>query len=468
MNPKSLDTRHSKSGSVSAVSKSLLAASLGAVLATPLPGQERTVRLEEVIVYATRLPRTIDEIAGTVSLITAEDIERELVDDLDDLVRFQPGVSISTASRGGHEGFSIRGMGGNRVLTVIDGIRSNDIFEAGPASYGRDSIETDNIKSVELIRGPASALYGADAIGGAVILTSKEPRDYIETGQAAWNLRVSAADADDQYRGGFTGAFQFGNVGLMAQYSHRQFAEHEVNGPGSLNPQDGDSDSLLLQVFWDVAPDQQLRFSVDNFAQEVATQLESEIGRSVSNSLGLDDTERLRVGVRYQWEAGLAMFDGLELDLNTQDTDATQYTEQTRTSYSFINPRDPRTYRGTHAIRRSTFEFNQQTQALNLNLRKTIDAGSVTHSLAYGANLEETDTERPAQSLRTGTCERSDQLPDFGVPVRTAGGISEQDDSGHLDLALRTLSAGRDRLWKQRSGVDPGSSLRPLPHEGDA
>ena len=90
-------------------------------------------------------------------MITAEDMEREVAQDLDDLVRFQPGVSISTATRGSHEGFSIRGIGGNRVLTILDGIRSNDIYHAGPSSYGRDNMDTDNIKTVELIRGPCSA-----------------------------------------------------------------------------------------------------------------------------------------------------------------------------------------------------------------------------------------------------------------------------------------------------------------------
>ena len=82
------------------------------------------------------------------SVVTAEDIERELAEDLDDLVRFQPGVSMATASRGGNEGFAIRGIGGNRVLTVVDGIRSNDIYHAGPSSYGRDNFDTDNIKAV--------------------------------------------------------------------------------------------------------------------------------------------------------------------------------------------------------------------------------------------------------------------------------------------------------------------------------
>ena len=263
--------RQSQSGKWLAVSRSLLAAIFGIALAGPAAGQESDDLIEELIVNATRLPRTIEDIAGTVSVIAADDMEREVAQDLDDLVRFLPGVSISTATRGGHEGFSIRGIGGNRVLTVLDGIRSNDIYDAGPSSYGRDNLDTDNIKTVELIRGPASALYGADAIGGAVILTSKAPGDYLEGDRAAFNLRASAADADAQYRGGFTAASQFGDVGLLAQYTHRQFAEQEVNGPGSLNPQDGRSDSLLLQLHWEVSPGQQLGFSMDNFVDEIET-----------------------------------------------------------------------------------------------------------------------------------------------------------------------------------------------------
>ena len=378
----------------------LLAAGIGFALAAPAAARESDAAgdnaVEELIVNATRLPRTIENIAGTVSLITAEQIEREMTEDLDDLVRFQPGVSMSTASRGGNEGFSIRGIGGNRVLTVIDGIRSNDIFDAGPATYGRDSIDTDNIKRVELIRGPASVLYGADAIGGAVILTSREPRDYLEAGRAThFSLRASTADADEQSRAGFTAAFQTGAAGLLAQYTRREYAEQEVGGPGALNPQDGASDSLLLQLFWDLAPGHQLQLSMDNFVEETATELVSDIGRSVSESSGLDETERRRAGMRYQWRAGLALFDDLEISYNRQDTDASQFTAQVRTSYSFLNPRDPRTFGGTNAARETTFEFNQQTTAVNLNLRKTVEAGSITHSFAYGGNFEQTDTERP-------------------------------------------------------------------------
>jgi len=374
----------------------LAAACAGLALPVSATAQEGDTDIEQLVITATRLPRTVENIAGTITLVSAEQIERELTEDIDDLVRFQPGVSLSTARRGGNEGFSIRGIGGNRVLTIIDGIRGSDIYQAGPASHGRDNIDTDHIKTVELIRGPASVLYGADAIGGAVILTSKAPQDYLAPDQDRhFSMRASTADADSQTRSGFTAAYQRSALGLLAQYTHRAFAEQQVAGPGSLNPQDGTSDSLLLQAHWDAAPGHQLRFSVDRFVEKTKTRLDSDIGRTVTASHGLDDTRRLRFGLHYQWLAGLALFDDLEFSINEQDTEALQHTEQLRTSYSFVDPRDPRSHGGVAALRQTDFEFNQQTFALNLNLRKTVLQDSVTHSLAYGANFEQTETQRP-------------------------------------------------------------------------
>ena len=457
-------------GRLRAASRSLLPVSLAVMLVGPAAGQEDNDRIEELIVNATRLPRTIADIAGTVSLVTAQDIERELAEDLDDLVRFQPGVSMATATRGGNEGFAIRGIGGNRVLTVVDGIRNNDIYHAGPSSYGRDNFDTDNIKAVELIRGPASVLYGADAIGGAVIVTSKEPGDYLGGDRVAFNVRASAADADEQYRGGFTAAFEGPAAGFLAQYTHRAFAERDVNGPGTLNPQDGGSDSLLLQLFWDASEGHQLRFSVDNFVEDVATQLDSEIGRTVSSSMGLDETERLRIGLRYLWDADLALFHELELDLNDQTTDASQYTEQTRTSYSFINPREPRTYRGTSALRQSTLDFDQQTQSLNLNLRKTIALGSVTHSLAYGASVEATDTQRPRnrceENLASGdvTCRISaypfappEVFPNKTIPDTSTerSGLYLQDEIVFGGRRLSLIPGARYDRYEMNAMPDP-------------
>ncbi len=373
-----------------------------ATLGSSVAAQDSVSRIEELTITATRLPRTIENIAGTVSVLSDEIIERELAIDLDDLTRFQPGVTMNTASRGGNQGFSIRGIGGNRVLTVIDGVRSNDIYAAGPSSYGRDSFEIDNLKSVEIIRGPASVLYGADAMGGAVILNSKTAEDYVQSDSGTYfNVLASAADADEQYKLGATAAVQSGDVGLLARATRREFEEQEVNGPGSLNPQDGESDNLLLQAFWDVAPGHKLIASYETFMEENLLTLESDLSASVTQSNGFDETERQRFGLQYLWQGETALADDLQFIWNLQTTDALQNTVQERTSFSFIDPRNPRSFGGTQALRVTDFEFNQETTAFNLNLRKSVVTTGATHSLAYGFNYDATDTERPRNRCET-------------------------------------------------------------------
>ncbi|KAK0361205.1 hypothetical protein LTR94_024289, partial [Friedmanniomyces endolithicus] len=129
---------------------------------------------------------------GTISVITDAQIEAMLATDIKDLIRFEPGVSVPTsparfsaalsgAGRDGNSGFTIRGMGGNRVLIVQDGVRVPDGFAFGAQSVGRGGYnDLDLVKSVEILRGPASALYGSDGIA----LTGRDPID-VYSGSAA-------------------------------------------------------------------------------------------------------------------------------------------------------------------------------------------------------------------------------------------------------------------------------------------
>ena len=81
-------------------------------------------RLETVTVVGTRTARDPADVAATITVIDTARIERELARNIADLVRFEPGVSVGgTGSRFGLTGFNIRGMDGNRVLTLVDGVR---------------------------------------------------------------------------------------------------------------------------------------------------------------------------------------------------------------------------------------------------------------------------------------------------------------------------------------------------------
>ena len=144
--------------------------------------------------------------------MTLEDIENELSRDIKDLIRYEPGISVSnSAGRFGLSGFNVRGIDGNRVLIEVDGIPVPDSFGIGSfASAGRDFVDIESLKQVEILRGAASSLYGSDAIGGVVAFVTKDPADYFGAGTGPVHADGSAAwyDADDSYTATATGAWK--------------------------------------------------------------------------------------------------------------------------------------------------------------------------------------------------------------------------------------------------------------------
>lgn len=429
------------------------------LIAPTIAAQGTPERVEEVMVTATLLPRSVDEIAGTVSVVSLEEIERQLIEDLNEVTRLQPGVTMDVASRGGNQGFAIRGIGGNRVLTVIDGVRSSDIYAAGPSSYGKDAFEMDDLRAVEIIRGPASVLYGADAMGGAVILRSKDPRDYLKNGKSsALSVRSSASSVNDLLKTGVSYAFQNGDIGSVVQFTKRDFEEMESPNELKLNPQDGESNAWLWKSVWQPSEAHILRLTIDSSEEEIATRIDSELSGSVLESNGMDSTDRLRLSLNHSWAADLAFADQVETQLHWQRTDGEQRTQQLRTSYSFINPRNPQTYGGTQAQRYSDFEFNQETAGAGITLTKQFGNEGLQHAMVYGFSAERTDTARPRQrcDIQVSTGDLACAIPSypFASPevfpnktfpdtATTRAGIFLQDEISVGDGALRLIPGVR-------------------------
>src|SRR5690606_27267502 len=271
------------------------AAALGAALpASAEDGFEidlnQPVRVAPVTVVGTRTERRVDEVPASVSVITAKDIETNLVTDIKDLIRFEPGVSVPTsparfsaalsgAGRDGNSGFTIRGMGGNRVLIVQDGVRVPDGFAFGAQAVGRGGYnDLDLVKSVEILRGPASALYGSDGIAGAVSFTSKDPSDFIEAGRSfGVRARVGYSSADEGWTEGLAFAGRSGALSGLPAYTRRDAQETEnraeTGGVGAArtqpNPQDFASNAVLAKLVWDVNDHHTLRLTYDHFDQDM-------------------------------------------------------------------------------------------------------------------------------------------------------------------------------------------------------
>lgn len=131
--------------------------------------------LPETVVSATGIPTPLREVGSAISVITADDIERKQVRLLSDVLRDIPGVSVNRS--GGVPGsltqIRVRGAEANHTLVLIDGIEVNDPSQSGGPEFDFGTLLAADIERVEVLRGPQSALYGSDAIGGVINIITK-------------------------------------------------------------------------------------------------------------------------------------------------------------------------------------------------------------------------------------------------------------------------------------------------------
>ena len=136
--------------------------------------QTASTTLDPVVVTAARAAQPIAEALADVTVIGADEILRSGVQSLAELLQRQPGVEIvQNGGPGAVSGALLRGANRGQTLVLIDGLR------AGSSSAGSTSLEAiplDQIDRIEILRGPASSLYGADAIGGVIQVFTKRPQ----------------------------------------------------------------------------------------------------------------------------------------------------------------------------------------------------------------------------------------------------------------------------------------------------
>lgn len=128
--------------------------------------------VDDVVVTAARLAQPLSDVIGSVTVITRADIQRRQVQSVQDLLRGETGIDIAnTGGLGKLNSMLVRGADADQVLVLVNGVR------VGSATAGTTRIEyipVDQIERIEIVRGPRSSLYGADAIGGVVqIFTTK-------------------------------------------------------------------------------------------------------------------------------------------------------------------------------------------------------------------------------------------------------------------------------------------------------
>ena len=132
-------------------------------------------RIDTVVVTATRIEQPVAETGSTVRIIDAEDIAALGFSQALDAIAGAPGVTVNqNGSFGGAASVRVRGASSAQTLVLIDGVSVNDASAPG-GGFNFARLDTENIERVEILSGPQSTLWGSDAIGGVVSVTTKRP-----------------------------------------------------------------------------------------------------------------------------------------------------------------------------------------------------------------------------------------------------------------------------------------------------
>ena len=405
-----------------AITCSFLALSLSQAALAAEAAEAGFVDDNTITVTATRAPVEVVDAPATVTVIDQEQIADEMATDVRDIVRFEPGVSVrraparfgaalGTTGRAGNEDFNIRGIGGNRVLIQVDGIRSPQGFTFGAQEVGRgNATDVGLIKSVEILRGPASALYGSDGLSGAVSFITSDPADFISDGNSVGGFaRAQYSSADEEFSETLALAGRAGDFSAMLAYSRRDFQELDNRGTidtedetrTTPNPQDGDSNAFLGKIVWNSGA-HKVRLTGEYLERDLFSDVLSGRGPVflfgptpswiVDRVTAQDRTKRVRASIDYTYDAGeegSGFIDYAHLAAYWQDGKDRQFALEERTPIG-STPRPDRERMNT---------FDNEVFGAVADFRTAFQTGSIKHTLTFGGDISKTTQ----QGLRDGT-----------------------------------------------------------------
>nr|WP_254215143.1 TonB-dependent hemoglobin/transferrin/lactoferrin family receptor [Burkholderia multivorans] len=453
-------------------------AAASSVTADAAAARASSALLDPVTVTATRTATAASRTAASVSVIDADDLDEQQATNIKDALRYEPGITVrrtayrpgNAALGGGRDGDSsinIRGLEGNRVMLMEDGIRLPNAFSFGPLEAGRgDYTDLDTLKRIEIVRGPASALYGSDGLTGAVNFITKDPQDLLSIYHKPtyFSFRPSYDSTDRSI--GATVSAAGGNDRIQGMIIADGRRGHEIDTRGSnnsagklrttSNPQHVYSESLLGKLVLMPTVRDTIRLTAETVQRRVGTEVLSAIVAPAT--LGLTTSDRLE---RNRFSADYAFRDDASRWLQNAHVQF-YYQEATQDQYAFET-------RGTLPSRSRDNRYRERTFGGSAFAESGFSTGPLAHKLLGGVD----GSLSRITNLRDGTVPGvGETFPNKAFPDTdyTLFGAFVQDQIGYGRLLVtpglrfdtyRLKSSGNDPLFTGRAVSTHANELSP-------
>jgi hemoglobin/transferrin/lactoferrin receptor protein len=352
--------------------------------------------LQQVTVTGTRTERTLADSPATITVIDRERLRQELIQNIQDLVRYEPGVSVRRSVRYGLQDFNIRGLDANRVLIQVDGIRQPERFSFGPFTIGRDTFELETLKTVEIIRGPASTLYGSDALGGVVTYTTLDPADLLGERDSHVGLSSQYDSKNQGYVNTLSLAGRQDNLEALLIYTRRDAREPDIQAdPSFKDRQTVEGDNVLAKLVYRFSPFDSLTLTAEYFHNRTTTTFSPRnLDPGIRFFRETIETERSRLSLEYRY----ANPDTPAFELATVQI----YYQPARTQEPSVEERTLTVQDRPVPVRRDTFnELVSNILGASVQAQSRFQTGDLSHRLVYGMEISTTRNERPRNRFQT-------------------------------------------------------------------
>jgi hemoglobin/transferrin/lactoferrin receptor protein len=374
------------------------------------------VEEEEITITGTRTPRPTRLSPASITVIDDKKIDEFLIRDLRDLFRYEPNVSVGNNRRYGLQDINIRGLGGNRVLILNDGIRIPTQFQFGTPSLGRDYVDIESLQRVEVIRGPASALYGSDALGGVVSFRTVDPSYLLERFNRQDSITSLSTNFESSDRSWVTTgitAFRVGAFEALVGYTRRDGYESRLPKDNEfLDSRYNARNNWLGKLVYRLSETSHIALTTEFFRNED----DFSVARLTVQNLvgptgfrGQDETleaktQRDRVSLSYTFDDpnSTGFFSAARVQFYYQDARVSELRTQ-----DFV-----RTGAGAdrRRFRRLENTFLDRVIGGDLQLQNKFTIGNVLNRLTYGIDISSTRNERVRDGLET-------RFNALGVPI---------------------------------------------------
>ena len=399
--------------------------------------------LKDVAVSATRgVGEDLDRVAATVSVITDQELEEHNVKDIKDALRYEPGVEVrrsvyrvggfagaANVGRGGNEGVNIRGLDGNRVLLLEDGVALPRAFSQGALSAGRGAYtDTDLYQRIEILRCPAASMYGSDGLTGVLNFVTKDAQDLLDVfGKPcyfAWRPSYDSSDASY----GTTVTTAFGNESLQSMLVLSARYCHETANKGSNeshgidrtrpDPLTYNKRAALAKLGLQIDPHSVLKLSIETVENRLRADSLSARSSVIDayQSTSKVASNKLQLSLE-QNDAPYSILQKLRANLYYRDARTRQYSNESgKTQGRTIRPR----YRN--------IDYQDAIIGVAVLASSSFAGGNAQHQLTYGIDASVASLRMTASGTDWTTCTGTQYCEYFPKSQYRVMGAYLQDD----------------------------------------